>query len=376
MKDGEPPDEISNDQDGAGAFRISISDESFQFRTVEITDRKVTGAQLTQAAGQHPVKDYVVLQQLKSRELESLRPSELVDLAAAGVERFFVIKGADLHRFVVDGLSLEWPLATISCTHILELVGAGEDMELILEREDTAVEVIDDDEDVRLDAPGVERFKTRKNARQIVIFVDGEDYDPPTRRMTPNEIIEKAAGKDPTQNYLIRITRHDRKVSYKDVGDVPIRLRNGMKFQVIFTGATPVSDPAVKTAVDLFIAGLRGLGLTPITLEGKPDHLVFDYKVESGKFAGKDVRHGLVIPPDFPMTPPSGPYVSPEIHPIHTNGDPHPTGAVHKDQAKPFEAGAGGAWQYWSRPFPGWGQNGKRTVAAYMAHIWTLWETQ
>lgn len=375
MKDAKPPEDISDEEKGAGAFRISISDENFQFRTVEIADQKVTGAQITHAAGQHPVEDYVVLQQLKSRELESLRPSELVDLATKGAERFFVIKGADLHRFFVDGLSMEWPLATISGAHILELVDADEDMELILECEDTADEVIDDDRIVHLDAPGAEHFKTRKAAKQITIFVDGEPYEPPRRKMTPNEIIIAAAEKSPAEFYLVQITGGE-KVSYKDVGDIPIRLRNRMKFQTIFTGATPVSDPAVKTGVDHFVAGLRELGFAPVALAGHPDHLVFDYRVESGKFAGKEIKLGLVIPADFPMNPPSGPHMSPETHPIHTNADPHPTGAVHKTQALPFEVGAGGAWQYWSRPFPGWGQNGKRTVAAYMAHIWTLWDTQ
>lgn len=375
MNDTNPPENISDDEKGAGAFRLSISDENFQFHTVEIADRKVTGAQITQAAGQHPVEDYIVLQHLKNRELESLRPSELIDLAAKGAERFFVIKGADLHRFFVDGLSMEWPLATISGAHILELAGAGEDMDLIFEREDTADEVIDDDRMVALDEPGAEHFKTRKAVKQITIWVDGEPYVPPTRKMTPNEIISQAAGKNPAENYLVRITGHEN-VSYKDKGDLPIRLRDGMKFQVIFTGATPVSEPAVKTGVDHFRAGLRVLGFAPTPMAGHPNHLVFGYKVESGKFAGKEVKLGLVIPSDFPMTPPSGPYVSPEIHPLSPDSSPHPKGAVHKEQAKVFDTNAGGAWQYWSRPFPGWGQNGKQTVAAYMAHIWTLWETQ
>lgn len=84
--------------------------------------------------------------------------------------------------------------------------------------------------------------------------------------------------------------------------------------------------------------------------------------------------HGLIVPRDFPITPPSGPYVSSEIHPINTGGQ-HPLGAVHKDQARPFDRGAGGAWQHWSRPFPDWATS-KRTVAAYMSHIWKLWDSQ
>ena len=74
------------------------------------------------------------------------------------------------------------------------------------------------------------------------------------------------------------------------------------------------------------------------------------------------------------MTPPSGPYVTPEIHSINTDGE-HPKGRVHKDQARVFDAPTGASWQYWSRPFPGWAES-KRSVAAYMSHIWKLWDSQ
>jgi hypothetical protein len=126
------------------------------------------------------------------------------------------------------------------------------------------------------------------------------------------------------------------------------------------------------TRVELFDAGLKALGYSPAIVPGKPDHLVIDYKVESGKFAGKQVRLGFVVPGDFPITPPTGPHVSPHIHPIHPGGD-HPTGGVN--QSPEFQAGAGGEWQYWSRPFKDWG-SAKKTVASYMSHVWRLWDSQ
>ena len=82
------------------------------------------------------------------------------------------------------------------------------------------------------------------------------------------------------------------------------------------------------------------------------------------------------MPQDFPNIPPGGPHVSPHMQPIHPANDvPHPAGGVHQSHSAPFLKGAGGDWQYWSRPFVNWGQ-GKKTVSAYMAHIWRLWETQ
>jgi hypothetical protein len=128
------------------------------------------------------------------------------------------------------------------------------------------------------------------------------------------------------------------------------------------------------SGVDGFVQGLIGLGYKPAHLPGKPDHVVIDYVVESGSRVGTKVRHGFIVPGDFPLTVPSGPHVSPHIHPIKTDGQ-HPTGAVHRAQAAPFEQALDGEWQYWSRPFQDWGSS-KKTVAAYMSHIWRLWDSQ
>jgi hypothetical protein len=130
----------------------------------------------------------------------------------------------------------------------------------------------------------------------------------------------------------------------------------------------------METGVEVFVQGLVALGYQPIALPGKPDHVVIDYEVESGPFAGRKVRHGFVVPSDFPFASPSGPHVSPHIHPIKSDGQ-HPTGAVHQAQAAPFQEALGGNWQYWSRPFTDW-LTSKKTVAAYMSHIWRLWDSQ
>lgn len=128
------------------------------------------------------------------------------------------------------------------------------------------------------------------------------------------------------------------------------------------------------SGVEAFVQGLIGLGYKPASLPGKPDHVVIDYEVESGRFRGTKVKHGFVVPADFPLTAPSGPHVSPHIHPLKSDGQ-HPTGAVHASQAAPFQEALGDAWQYWSRPFTDWA-NSKKTVASYMSHIWRLWDSQ
>lgn len=352
-------------------YTARISDESFAFSEVRFDDRKVTGSQIAEALGAHPVEEYVIIQQLPTFELETIRPNELIDLGRP--TRVFVIKGSGTDKFYVNGLSLEWPIKSLTGRAIKFLAGVDEDDELLLERDDAPDKIIGDDDEVRIGRAGVEHLKTRPPRGPITIVVDGEPYEAPRRIMTPNEIIREATSKDQATHYLVQITRHER-ISYKDKGDEPIRLKKGLKFQVICTGPMTVSDPQHQTGVIAFMNGLRQLGFQPSQVKGHDNHVVFDYAVETGPYAGKTYRLGLVVPNDYPMNAPTGPYVSPEVHPIKPDGL-HPTGGVHKNQAKAFDKAAGGSWQYWSRPFPEW-QNSKRTVAAYLSHIWNLWDSQ
>jgi len=123
----------------------------------------------------------------------------------------------------------------------------------------------------------------------------------------------------------------------------------------------------MNKSTELFVAGLVAFGIEPVVLADKPDHLRFEYVVETGKHIGKKVRHGVIVPPDFPASWPSGPHVSPHIHPINCQGA-HPTGAVHQSDF-------GEEWQYWSRPLQG-AAPGKNPVARYLSHIFRLWDTQ
>jgi len=231
---------------------------------------------------------------------------------------------------------------------------------------------VGDDDPVNLAEHGLERFHTRAAHREITIIVDGDPYSTHERVMTANQIIEKAAEKDPAAYYLRELTSEG-PISFKDRGETPIHLHNGQKFQAVLIGPTPVSDPQQRYGVEVFMDGLRSLGFNPTQLPNNTSHVVIDYLVESGRFAGKRVKLGFIVPGDFPMNPPSGPHVSPEIHPIKADGD-HPAGHVHKQHSAAFEV-TGGGWQYWSRPFPDWAKS-KRNVGAYMAYIGQLWDLQ
>jgi hypothetical protein len=220
-------------------------------------------------------------------------------------------------------------------------------------------------EKAKADLEEAERHKV------IHFEVDGDPYETRQRVWTPNAIIKEFPKLDSSANYLVRIG-HD-EANYKNKGEIPIELHECDGFQVIPLGPATVSDGTRRSAIEVFMAGLKDQGFDPVLMPGTNDHVVFNYKVPSGKYAGQQVRLGLVVPPDFPATAPGGLHVSPRVLPINTAGNPHPAGSIHDSPS--FQKLAGGEWEYWSRPFQEWGKS-KKTVPIYMNHIYRLWDTQ
>jgi len=119
---------------------------------------------------------------------------------------------------------------------------------------------------------------------------------------------------------------------------------------------------------DDFVSGLKGMGSEARDL-GENRVAIENYVIKSGRFNGRIVTVGIEIPPDFPVTPPTGPHITPCLLPINPNG------ATHTDRTAPSPS-FGAEWQYLSRPFPNgsWPKT-KRTVPVYMSFIRQLLET-
>lgn len=101
-----------------------------------------------------------------------------------------------------------------------------------------------------------------------------------------------------------------------------------------------------------FLAALAACGYA---VSRNNEFAIFSYTIEVGNRAGQQVRVGLQIPKDWPLSPPPGPHVSPRIG--------HPHGAV---SGSPL----GADWEYWSRPAQNWAAD--RSMRAYLRHLRTL----
>jgi hypothetical protein len=119
-------------------------------------------------------------------------------------------------------------------------------------------------------------------------------------------------------------------------------------------------------AVQDFIDGLRNLGFEVRDLGS--NRVAFPYIVPCGRFGDHAIELGFVVPSDFPLNPPGGPHVSPQLLPISGGGGAHPTGGVHASDFGP-------TWEYWSRPLSHWPSTA-RSVRDVMAHVRHLFDTQ
>ncbi|MBE2287485.1 MAG: multiubiquitin domain-containing protein [Prosthecobacter sp.] len=172
------------------SHHLLISDESFQFHPFRTSDRKITGAQVAELAGKHPVTDFVVLKHLKTHELESLRPTELADLGEDGIERFFVIQSGEIYRFTVEGLSMEWPRGSIRCSNVKFLAGIPADECLVLDVGDCK-RVLEDDDMIELKCPGVEELRIRKGPKTVTVKYGDKEFTLQRREYTTEELMKE-----------------------------------------------------------------------------------------------------------------------------------------------------------------------------------------
>jgi len=115
---------------------------------------------------------------------------------------------------------------------------------------------------------------------------------------------------------------------------------------------------------------LEAMGYAVKTYPDSPGYpggfVAFTYVVPHGRFMGKEVEIALNAP-QFPLVPPSGPYISPHLLPVKPYGQQHPLDGIHARNVPTPE------FQYWSRPYQAWNESGK-TVRDYLCFIRTLFD--
>lgn len=215
-----------------------VGNEDFDFQTVAFNDPKVTGAQVADALGAHPIENYIVLAQFSNLELETLRPTEAIALNK--VTRFFVIKGSGTDRFLVDGLNLEWPKKVLTGLAIKRLVNKDDDeIELVQELEIEPDRIVEDEEEVRIGRGGVEKFNTRPARVDLKIIVNAREKEWKKKKISFDQVVKLAYPTPPAGQCIVYTVTYHNGPRHHPEGSLTenhkVKVKDGMVFNVQYT---------------------------------------------------------------------------------------------------------------------------------------------
>ncbi|MCE9567298.1 MAG: multiubiquitin domain-containing protein [Planctomycetes bacterium] len=144
----------------ASLHRISVSDESLNFRPVTVADPVPLGRQILIAAGLTPVDDFSLFAVLPSGDFEDIRLDETFDLRAKGTEHFVAFRSDRDFRLTLNDHELRWGKPAISGATLRTLAKAADDQVVYLEVRGGEDRLVEPGELIDLTKPGVERFFT------------------------------------------------------------------------------------------------------------------------------------------------------------------------------------------------------------------------
>jgi hypothetical protein len=144
----------------AQSYRISISDETLNFRGATITDPVPLGRQILRDSGFDPREGYSLFAILPTGDFEDVRLDETFDLRERGVERFIAFRTDREFKLTFNEAQLEWGKPVISGAVLYKLGNVPADHVVYLEVRGGEDRLIEPTDLIDLTAPGIERFFT------------------------------------------------------------------------------------------------------------------------------------------------------------------------------------------------------------------------
>ena len=152
-----------------GAYGLEVLDQDFKGKIHEVADCVVTGRDIIRLARKRPAKNFIVLRQLASGQMEEVGLDEKHSLSQESKDRYFVIKGDRTYRFMVDGYRLAWPQEALTGDQIRRLALKDVDFEVWQECTDVPDKLVSAENSVSLSGKGVESFVTKPKTKLVEV---------------------------------------------------------------------------------------------------------------------------------------------------------------------------------------------------------------
>lgn len=156
-----------------GPYGLLVGDGQLQFRQVVMADPFPTGEQILATADLQPTREHLLFQVLSNRTVREIRPEDLVDLRAPGLEKFLAFRGDRIYRFSLNDRSVDWGSQWITGRVLKVLAGVDpSDMDVVLLHPQGQNRLLGDEERADLAETGVERFETVPLSIEIFVNTD------------------------------------------------------------------------------------------------------------------------------------------------------------------------------------------------------------
>jgi hypothetical protein len=160
-------DEMIEPQEGSeGRLVADIDGKEFH-----VHDPVISGRQVLEIAGRHPVDDFIVYWLGKDNVLEDLGLERTVHLHKHRVACFFTFESDRSYRFEFEGKREDWGAPKITEETLRKIGAIGPEFRIFLARPD-GPRLIKRGEVVNLAEPGIERFFAE---RAIIVRVENEE---------------------------------------------------------------------------------------------------------------------------------------------------------------------------------------------------------
>ena len=173
------------------AYRIRFGLEGITFRNIDVPDPVPTGRQILDSAGLDRRSDYLLYALLASGDFEDIRLDETVDLRGKGAERFIAFKSDRDFKFALNDRQMAWGRPELLGSVLYDLAEASPEDAIFLEVRGGEDRLIESDDRINLDAPGIERFITAPRPNKgYVIVVNAVEETVPDKRVTFEQIVK------------------------------------------------------------------------------------------------------------------------------------------------------------------------------------------
>ena len=214
IREGRPLREVA-------AYRIRFGLEGLTFRNIDVPDPVPTGRQILDSAGLDRRGDYLLYALLASGDFEDIRLDETVDLRGKGAERFIAFKSDRDFKFALNNHQMAWGRPELPGSVLYDLAEAPPEAAIFLEVRGGEDRLIEPDDRINLDAPGVERFITAPRPHTgFVIVVNAIEETVPDNNVSFEQVVKLAYPDAPSETNVKYSMTYRNAASYPHNGEL------------------------------------------------------------------------------------------------------------------------------------------------------------